>query len=98
MFEADLNENHARLDRLQLVAVLGLMLVGAVFVYSATMINDTARSLPLFYQSYFRQIVWYLVGLGATKPLKNKENGWAKRKCWEVSIGLMIKIREIFKQ
>ena len=69
MFEADLNENHARLDRLQLVAVLGLMLVGAVFVYSATMINDTARSLPLFYQSYFRQIVWYLVGLGAAAVL-----------------------------
>ena len=52
----NLNESPARLDRLQIIAVFGLMLVGAAFVYSAT------ATIPWLAQSWIRQIVWY--GLG----------------------------------
>jgi len=53
-----------RLDRLQLAAVAGLVLLGAAFVYSATMVSDAAATTPLYAQSWFRQVVWYGLGLG----------------------------------
>ena len=65
MFDADLNERQSRIDRLQLVALLGLMLLGAAFVYSATMVSESAGSAPWYNQSWFRQIVWYVLGIGA---------------------------------
>jgi len=65
MFEADLNQRQSRIDRVQLFALLGLMLVGSAFVYSATMAGEPAGSAPWYNQSWFRQIVWYVVGTGA---------------------------------
>jgi rod shape determining protein RodA len=65
MFEATLNEHQARVDKLQLAALFGLMLLGACFVFSATMANQSAATLPLYNQLWFRQIVWYALGLGA---------------------------------
>lgn len=69
-------------DRLQLAAIAGLMLVGAVFVYSATMVNEPlglwqefrengfTQSLGwLSGQLFFRQIVWYGLGLGLAAVL-----------------------------
>ena len=47
MFDANLNERQSRIDRLQLAALLGLMLLGAAFVYSATMVSESARPAPL---------------------------------------------------
>src|SRR6516164_864562 len=64
MFETTLTEHHSRLDRLQMAALCGLMLLGAAFVYSATMAGEAAASAPWFNQSWFRQIVWYVLGLG----------------------------------
>lgn len=52
-----------RLDRLQIGAVLALMIVGAVFIYSATMVNESAVSAPLMKQLWFRQVVWYGLGI-----------------------------------
>jgi rod shape determining protein RodA len=69
MFDADLNERQSRLERVQLAALLGLMLVGGVFVYSATMVSESANSAPWFNQSWFRQIVWYTLGTGAALVL-----------------------------
>jgi len=63
MFDATLNEHHGRLDRLQLVALLGLMVLGVLFVYSATMVSESARALPWYNQGWIRQIVWYALGL-----------------------------------
>ena len=63
MTDTALNERPARLDKLQLIALLGLMLVGLAFVYSATMVSESARARPLLYQEYFRQLVWYGLGL-----------------------------------
>jgi rod shape determining protein RodA len=57
-----LNDSTPRVDRLQLAAIFGLMLVGVAFVFSATMVSDYAASLALVKQLWFRQIVWYVVG------------------------------------
>src|ERR1017187_7183251 len=58
-----------RLDRLQLVALAGLMFLGVAFVFSATMANQAASTLPWYDQSWVRQIVWYALGLGAGAAL-----------------------------
>ncbi len=65
MFDTALNQRESRLDRVQLVAVFGLMVLGAAFVYSATMVSESARLMPWYNQSWFRQIVWYALGIGA---------------------------------
>jgi rod shape determining protein RodA len=52
-------------DRLQIAALAGLMFLGAAFVFSATLANDSTATLPWFDQSWVRQIVWYALGLGA---------------------------------
>ncbi len=64
MFDADLNERQPRIDRMLLVALVGLMLLGTAFVYSATMVTESARSAPWYNQSWFRQVVWYVLGIG----------------------------------
>ena len=65
MFEATLNERQHRLDRVQLAALCGLMLLGALFVYSATMVSEAAAAKAWYSQDWFRQIVWYVLGTGA---------------------------------
>ncbi len=65
MFDATLTDRQGRLDRLQIVALLGLMFLGVAFVYSATMTTDYARSLPWYHQGWIRQMVWYAAGIGA---------------------------------
>jgi rod shape determining protein RodA len=62
MFEPIISERQARIDRLQLAGVCALMLVGVLFVYSATMLTEAAGLAPLYSQLWFRQIVWYVVG------------------------------------
>jgi rod shape determining protein RodA len=69
MFETTLSSHHARLDKFQLTAICALMLVGAAFVYSATMVGESAGSLPLYNQIWFRQVIWYVLGLGAATAL-----------------------------
>ncbi len=69
MFDADLNERQPRLDRLQLVAVLGLIVLGGAFVYSATMSNESTTALRWYNQSWVRQMIWYALGLGAATAL-----------------------------
>jgi rod shape determining protein RodA len=64
-----LNESSPRVDRLQLAAVFCLMLVGVAFVFSATMTGDSASTLPLIRQSWFRQIIWYCAGIGAAAAI-----------------------------
>jgi rod shape determining protein RodA len=69
MFEEFLNERQSRVDRLQLLALAGLMLLGAAFVYSATMVGESAGLLPLYNQTWCRQILWYLLGCSAGAAL-----------------------------
>jgi len=56
-------------DRLQIAALVGLMFVGAAFVFSATMVNDFAASLPWYDQTWVRQIIWYTLGLGVAAAM-----------------------------
>src|SRR5688572_11784964 len=65
MLQPLFSENHSRVDRLQLATVFVLMLVGLAFVYSATMVTESAMSAPLYKQLWIRQMVWYAVGVGA---------------------------------
>ena len=65
MTNTTLNERQNLPDRLQLVALAGLMFLGAAFVFSATMANESATALPWFKQTWVHQIVWYALGLGA---------------------------------
>jgi rod shape determining protein RodA len=65
MVNPSINEHRPGLDRLQLLALLGLMVMGALFVCSATLANPTFASLPWFDQMWVRQIIWYGIGIGA---------------------------------
>src|SRR5271167_839529 len=58
-------ERIAGFDLLLIAAVILLMLLSVAFVYSATMTTDSAAAISWFRQSYFRQIVWFGLGLGA---------------------------------
>jgi rod shape determining protein RodA len=69
MFEAILNERQPRIDKLQLLAIAGLMFLGAAFIYSATMVNENVRALPLYNQTWFRQLIWYALGTGVAVGL-----------------------------
>ncbi|MCU0782869.1 MAG: rod shape-determining protein RodA [Verrucomicrobia bacterium] len=69
MLSLTLNGGQGRLDRLQIAAVVGLMFLGAAFVFSATMVNESLTSLPLLKQSWMRQIIWYALGMGAAAAL-----------------------------
>jgi rod shape determining protein RodA len=69
MFDPELNERQARFERLQLAALLGLMLLGTAFVYSATMVSESVSSAAWYNQSWFRQIIWYVLGTGTAAAL-----------------------------
>src|SRR5512133_934414 len=62
MFEARINDPQPHVDTLQLAALLGLMLVGGAFVYSATMSSASATTAAWYNQSWVRQIAWYVLG------------------------------------
>ena len=69
MFDAVFNKPQRRFDRVQLAALCGLMLLGAVFVYSATMVGGFANAMPWYSQSWFRQIAYCGLGLAAASAL-----------------------------
>ena len=82
MFETNLNERAAGPDRLQIAALAGLMVVGTAFVYSATMVHTPLGAMQQFRDStlaqfsgwllgqyFFRQLVWYALGLAAAALL-----------------------------
>lgn len=69
MLDGIFNEHKARLDKLQLAGLVGLMLLGVAFVYSATMAGDSAVGIALINQLWFRQIIYYALGIGAAIAL-----------------------------
>ncbi len=64
-----LNERESKLERLQLIAVFGLMVVGAMFICSATSSSAQESQKVWYAQIWFRQIIWYALGLGAAAGL-----------------------------
>jgi len=69
MFEPLFTERQSRVDRLQIAGLLGLMVIGVLFVYSATMVNESAITAPLLKQKWLLQIVWYAIGFCAAGVL-----------------------------
>jgi len=63
MIDSIFSEPRGSVDRLQVVGVACLLLVGVLFVYSATMVTETALTSPLFSQLWVRQIVWAILGI-----------------------------------
>jgi rod shape determining protein RodA len=60
MFNTAIKPDRAKIDWLMLAAIGGLMIFGVLFVYSATMANES--SLTANY--YLRQMFFYALGLG----------------------------------
>jgi len=75
------------------IAVFGLMVVGELFIASATLSRPGAESLPWHRQGHIRQLVWYLAGLGLAAPLILVDYGklcrWTGVAYWG-SIGLLL--------
>jgi rod shape determining protein RodA len=55
------NERHWRIEWLQIAALLVLVTMGVMFVYSATVAYEN-NSTPWHRELYVRQIFWYVVG------------------------------------
>src|SRR3954447_14308940 len=60
MFDGLFSESQSRIDKLQIAALCGVMLLGTAFVYSATMVTEAASSAPWYNQIWVRQIFWYV--------------------------------------
>ena len=58
-------EKQSRFDLLQLAAVLALIVISVAFVYSATAGSELGTHLAWHRQTYFRQIIWFALGLVA---------------------------------
>ncbi|HEY5914970.1 MAG TPA: FtsW/RodA/SpoVE family cell cycle protein [Verrucomicrobiae bacterium] len=65
MFDAVLNEHQSRVDKLQVAAICGLMLLGGAFVYSATMVSEAAASASWYNLGWVRQLAYYVLGVAA---------------------------------
>jgi rod shape determining protein RodA len=61
MVDPSINEHGPRFDRLQLLALAGLMVIGTLFVASATLANPDLG----YKHMWMRQILWYAIGIGA---------------------------------
>jgi len=57
-------EKHQTLDRVQLLALAGLMFIGAAFVASATTHGAFEAEKAWYAQIWFRQVIWYVLGGG----------------------------------
>src|SRR5881394_988703 len=64
MFAIGQSESRSRVEWLQLAGLIGLMLTGVLFVYSATLAYE-ANAIPWHKALFVRQIVWYVAGVGA---------------------------------
>ena len=63
MYEAHLNERNRDWDWPLLLATGALGVVGVLFIFSAT--GEGAQTQPLYRQTFFLQLLWIAVGLGA---------------------------------
>ncbi len=61
------------------LATLGLAGLGALFVASATGAGDPVSTAPWYARGYVRQLLWYLLGLGAAALLCLRDYRWLSR-------------------
>ena len=83
-----------RLDRVLLVALVGLIAFGTLFVYSATHNNDLFTSASWLRQPYFKQIIFYGIGIGLAFLICLKDYNqlarWAQVFFWLSMITLVL--------
>ncbi len=65
MLQANQSERRLPMDWPMLLALLGLMALGVAFIYSARLASETVLLSPLMQQYFFKQIIWYALGLAA---------------------------------
>jgi len=65
MVDPSINDNAPRLDRLQLAGLAGLMVIGTLFVASATLADPAVAAMAWYHQTWLKQILWYAIGAGA---------------------------------
>lgn len=65
MFNPITKEKPGRVDITLVVATLGLMILGAMFILSARHSVESAPDFPWYRQFYFKQIVFYCIGVAA---------------------------------
>src|SRR5271165_3201241 len=58
-------EKRPAIDKTQLLAVLGLMVISIAFVYSATSGGEHTGILGWYRQTFFKQIIWFILGATA---------------------------------
>ena len=63
MKRTNLREFLAGFDWMLILALIGLMIFGAAYIYSATMVNAPPAGTGIFAQRWFRQVIWYAGGL-----------------------------------
>jgi len=51
-----------RIEKMQALALLGLMILGALFIFSATLAHEN-NEVPWYRERFFMQIIWYVTGL-----------------------------------
>jgi rod shape determining protein RodA len=63
MFAPPLNERQPRLDWPMLAGLAGLMVIGALFIASATLVTEADRPLALWQHAWFKQAASYGLGI-----------------------------------
>lgn len=95
MFDTTLKARAPGLDRPLLLALVGLMGVGALFVASATLAREAAAHVAWYRQEHFKQIVWYLLGIGLAAAVCTVEYRrlarWATLGYW-IANGLLVAV------
>ena len=66
MFEPHLNERQSRVDWQMILAIVGLMIIGLAFIYSAKPPGETTA---WYNQFHVRQIIWYVSGTACAVAL-----------------------------
>ncbi|MBM3845075.1 MAG: rod shape-determining protein RodA [Verrucomicrobia bacterium] len=96
-------DQRVRLDWLQIIAVLGLLAVGAAFIHSATATNEVFASRPWFRQPFFLHIVYGLVGLAAATVVCMADYRWLARwslvaywACMLLLLGVFVVGKEVY--
>ena len=68
-----------RIEWPMLLALLGLLVMGGLFVASATLGNENTAHLPLLRRGYIRQIIWYALGCGLGVLVCWRDYRWLSR-------------------
>jgi len=88
MHDSNFNDHRSSFDWMLLLCALGLMGIGAAFVFSAT--EGYQATLPWYKQMYVHQIIWYVVGLAAAASLLVVDYTRLARWSWVVYGGTIL--------